>query len=90
MIAALGQDHRPAAGFEAQQHVVEDAGVALLVPRQRGIERRDLIGDWLSRSGVRRKPVSRIVTLWLKERVAACDFASTRKRAGPHCMKMIG
>ena len=44
MIAALGQDHRPAAGFEAHQHVVEDAIIALLVLRESGIERGDLHG----------------------------------------------
>lgn len=73
MIATLGEDDRPAAGFEALQNIVEDAIIALLALQIAVF----CVGDWLSRSGASRKPVSGIVALWLKGRAAAWDLAST-------------
>ena len=42
MIASLRQDHWPAPGLQAEQYIVEDQIIALLILRQRSIERRHL------------------------------------------------
>ena len=68
---SVGQDHRPAPGLQAVQHVVENEIIALLVLRQRRIERRHL--RWTLR-----------ILIWpvLKSCLAQADLVAERPRRG--------